>query len=87
MGVAFMLVLAYEGIEKTEQVLESYSDLVAVGTVADVIPMAEANRALVSRGLREINRGQRLGLNAAIANLPEDTVVNAGMIGFSIARE
>lgn len=85
-GVAFMLVLAYEGIEKTEQVLESYSDLVAVGTVADVMPMAEANRALVSRGLREINRGQRLGLNALVReSLPEDTVVNAGMIGFSIA--
>jgi len=85
-GVAFMLVLAYEGVENIEQILTDYSDLVAVGTVADVMPMVGANRALVSRGLQEINRGRRLGLNTLVReSVPEDAKVNAGMIGFSIA--
>lgn len=85
-GVALMLVLAYEGMDNIEQVLTEYSDLVAVGTVADVMPMVGANRALVSRGIEEINRGRRVGLKALVhESVPEDAKVNAAMIGFSIA--
>ncbi|MGN6816515.1 MAG: single-stranded-DNA-specific exonuclease RecJ, partial [Solirubrobacterales bacterium] len=42
-------------------------DLVALATVADVVPLVGENRSLVRRGLAEIRRGQRLGLRALMA--------------------
>ncbi|MBI2963598.1 MAG: single-stranded-DNA-specific exonuclease RecJ [Deltaproteobacteria bacterium] len=39
-------------------------DLVALGTVADLVPLLEENRVLVKHGLREIARGRRVGLRA-----------------------
>lgn len=41
-------------------------DLVALGTVADLAPLLEENRALVRRGLLKINEGQRPGLLSLI---------------------
>ncbi|MEZ4768759.1 MAG: single-stranded-DNA-specific exonuclease RecJ [Caldilineales bacterium] len=41
-------------------------DLVALGTVADLAPLLDENRALVQRGLERINRPQRPGLQALI---------------------
>lgn len=41
-------------------------DLVALGTVADLAPLLEENRALVRRGLVKINEGQRPGLLSLI---------------------
>lgn len=41
-------------------------DLVALGTVADLAPLLEENRALVRRGLVKINEGQRPGLRSLI---------------------
>lgn len=42
-------------------------DLVALATVADVVPLVGENRALVKKGLAEIRRGQRAGLRALMA--------------------
>jgi single-stranded-DNA-specific exonuclease len=39
-------------------------DLVALGTVADLAPLLEENRTLVQRGLAQLNRTQRAGLQA-----------------------
>jgi single-stranded-DNA-specific exonuclease len=41
---------------------EDLLDLVALGTVADLAPLIEENRALVRRGLQRLNEGQRPGL-------------------------
>ena len=41
-------------------------DLVALGTVADLAPLIEENRALVKRGLAKVNEGQRPGLLSLI---------------------
>jgi len=40
-----------------EPVMAQFLDLVAVGTVADVVPLAHANRVLVEQGLRRIRQG------------------------------
>jgi len=61
-GVAFKLVCAMEGDE--EWALERYADLVALGTLADVMPLTGENRRLVTEGLKMINRGGRKGLTA-----------------------
>jgi single-stranded-DNA-specific exonuclease len=42
--------------------LKSKLDLVALGTVADIVPLVEENRVLVQRGAIEIGRTSRVGL-------------------------
>ncbi len=61
-GVAFKLVCAMEG--DADAPLEKYADLVAVGTLADVMPLTGENRALVRAGLRLLGQGGRVGLRA-----------------------
>ena len=56
-GVAFKLVCALEGDEETA--LDRYADLVAIGTLADVMTLTGENRVLVREGLRRLNRGRR----------------------------
>jgi single-stranded-DNA-specific exonuclease len=47
--------------------LDSLVDLVAIGTVADLMPLnREENRALVRRGLEALNRSQRPGIRALL---------------------
>jgi single-stranded-DNA-specific exonuclease len=46
--------------------LRRYLDLVALGTVADLVPLREENRVLVKHGLREIARSRRVGLRALL---------------------
>ncbi|MGI6169167.1 MAG: single-stranded-DNA-specific exonuclease RecJ, partial [Christensenellales bacterium] len=57
-GVAAKLVQALLGLEG----LEDYFDLVALGTVADVVPLTGENRAFVRLGLEKMNRAPRLAL-------------------------
>ncbi len=65
-GVAFKLVCALEGDD--EWALREYADLVAIGTLADIMPLSGENRTLVREGLRRINEGTRPGL-AALAEV------------------
>ena len=61
-GVAFKLVCAIYG--DTEDMLYQFSDLVAIGTIADIVPLVSENRGLVKAGLRMINEGSRMGIEA-----------------------
>ncbi len=45
---------------------EELLDLVALGTVADIVPLISENRALVTRGLERLNQPQRAGLQALL---------------------
>lgn len=45
---------------------EDLLDLVALGTVADIVPLTGENRALVRRGLERINQASRPGLRAMV---------------------
>lgn len=66
-GVAFKLLQAlFQGIGKEKQ-LDELSDLVALGTVADIAPLVGENRYLVKKGLRLINAAPRLGIREVIA--------------------
>jgi single-stranded-DNA-specific exonuclease len=44
--------------------LRSYLDLVALGTISDMVPMLHENRILVRHGLAQLNRRERKGLQA-----------------------
>ncbi len=66
-GVAFKLLQAlFQSIGKEEQ-LDELLDLVAVGTVADMMPLLGENRYLVKRGLELINTSPRLGVKEVLA--------------------
>ncbi|MEI2692089.1 MAG: single-stranded-DNA-specific exonuclease RecJ [Anaerolineae bacterium] len=60
-------------------------DLVALGTVADLAPLLEENRTLVQRGLAQLNRTQRPGLQAmmGVAGVAPGKVT-ATSIGFAL---
>jgi single-stranded-DNA-specific exonuclease len=64
---------------------ESLLDLVALGTVADLAPLLGENRALVRRGLAQLNQPSRPGVEAlmADANLRRGEV-DATAIGFRL---
>lgn len=83
-GVAFKLAAALCGSQ--EEVLESYADMVCLGTVADVMPLQGENRVFVSRGLQSLRNTHRPGIAALMKEsgcAPEN--VSASSIGFMLA--
>lgn len=108
-GVVFKFVCGYEiarcpsltPAEAMHNICEEYIDLVAVGTVADVMPLVDENRVIVKLGLALIDGGARVGLAALIeaannssATRPATGVaekntkkrkINSGYISFSLA--
>ncbi|MEG1179918.1 MAG: single-stranded-DNA-specific exonuclease RecJ [Oscillospiraceae bacterium] len=84
-GVAYMLVSAIEG-ENPSTLLPHFADLVAIGTIADVVPLKGENRKLVKKGLRLINQRERLGIEAIapLLGLGEKPISSAN-ISFGIA--
>ena len=83
-GVAFKLLCALEG--DSESVLRRYADLVAIGTVADVMPLTGENRYIVRRGLEKFETDPRPGLRALVEQSRlGDRKLTAGSIGYSIS--
>ena len=92
-GVAFNFCLGLrkqlreEGFfgQRTEPNLRSLLDLVALATVADVVPLTGANRILVKHGLDELSRAARPGIRALkeVAGVPAGPVT-AGQVGFRL---
>ena len=83
-GVAFKLAAALLGDQ--EAVLEDYTDMVCLGTVADVMPLQGENRVFVSRGLISLAHTKRPGLAALMAECGCDPeTVGATSIGFMLA--
>ena len=83
-GVAFKLAAALCGSQ--EDVLTAYSDMVCLGTVADVMPLQGENRVFVSRGLDALRHTNRPGIAALMreSGCAPDTV-NSSSIGFILA--
>ena len=83
-GVAFKLACACEG--DTEVILSRYADLVAIGTIADVMPLTDENRYLVRRGIEMLKANPRPGLEAMLRESGIDAAsISASSIGFSVA--
>ncbi len=76
----------FESNHLAEPNMAQFLDLVALGTVADVVPLDHNNRVLVQQGLQRIRVGQcRVGIIALleIANRPLERLV-AGDLGFAV---
>ena len=87
-GVAYKLLMAIYnklGIDSAENKLK-YMDLVAVGTIADIVPLTSENRIFASIGLQHLIEKKNLGLNALvqISGLNQKTL-NTSDIVFGIA--
>jgi single-stranded-DNA-specific exonuclease len=80
-GVAFKVVTALLG-ELPMELL----DLVAIGTIADLVSLTDENRILVQMGLQMIQTGDRIGLEVLIreAGLTKETITEES-IGFALA--
>lgn len=62
-GVAFKLVCALEGdVSSLDDLLEEYSDLVAIGTASDIVPLIDENRFLVRCGMQKLQTDLRPGI-------------------------
>ena len=106
-GVVFKVICACEAERKQlsyhealDTVADQYIDLVAIGTIADVMPLCDENRFIVSRGLSILEHTDRPGLAAlldaisgngnirpASGTAPQKPrrKVNAGLVGYGIA--
>ncbi len=93
-GVAFFLLICLrtrlreKGFwqKRPEPNLKNYCDLVALGTVADMVPLVEENRILCKTGLKLIQAGHRPGLAAlSEASAIHSDVLDADDIAFRLA--
>lgn len=77
-GVAWILAKVLTNLAPNPQFkTQNYLDLVAIATIADLLPLKGYNRSLVKLGLSELNKTERLGLLA----LAEDAGLPMGKIG------
>ncbi|MBO4321744.1 MAG: single-stranded-DNA-specific exonuclease RecJ [Clostridia bacterium] len=97
-GVAYKLVAAMETERASargadpeaaaEAVLGEYCDLIAIGTVADVMPIVDENRMITHRGIEKLRNDRRRGISALIeasqrgGNARE---ITASFISFTLA--
>ncbi|MGL5124899.1 MAG: single-stranded-DNA-specific exonuclease RecJ [Fusobacteriaceae bacterium] len=88
-GTAFNLILAiYDFLNKKAEAFK-YLDLVAIGTVADIVKLTEDNRIFVKHGLEILKHSSSKGLTALLKVLffenYEEKIYNPYDIGFIIA--
>ena len=106
-GVVFKVICACEAVrnclscmDALAAVADDYIDLVAIGTIADVMPLSDENRLIVSRGMQILEHTDRPGLAALLDAISGNGVVrpaagsvppkahrkvNAGLVGYGIA--
>lgn len=97
-GVAFKLITAIEALSKGEEapsvgtvreIYDRYADLAAIGTIADVMPVIDENRAIIVRGLAKIKKSPRPGIRALGERISSDknalSEVTASTVSFFIA--
>ena len=100
-GVVFKLLCAFEathnGISEAQavrRICQNYADLVAIGTIADVMPIKDENRLIVAYGLHKMESFDRLGLSAlceAVSRKPDGSrasrapKMTSGFVGYTLA--
>ncbi len=83
-AVAFKLVAALEGGDY-EGAFEQYAELLALATIADVVPLVGENRTLVRLGLLRMRETDNLGLHALIeASLSPQAKLDSVSVAYSL---
>jgi single-stranded-DNA-specific exonuclease len=82
-GVVYKLGQALFGVDS--DIPKRHLDLVAMATIADVVPLLDENRTLAVAGLRALARTQKPGLQALMRAAGVDpAAVDAGAVGFRL---
>ncbi len=101
-GVVFKLLCALEKThsycsltDATRKIAYEYSDLTAIGTIADVMPVVDENRIITSLGLHRVENTSRVGLNALVQycrsgegkaqKISKSKKISSGFVGFTLA--
>jgi single-stranded-DNA-specific exonuclease len=84
-GLAYKVVRAYEDTYGGGTDPESFLDLVALATVADVVPLHDENRLFVREGLALIGRGARCGVRALKQVAGVTGTCTTGAVAFRLA--
>ena len=94
-GLAFYLAIAIRSHlreggffeSRGEPDLKDYLDLVALGTVADIVPLIEENRILVKSGLKMLIDSRRSGIQALskLCGIKKDQIMTTDDIAFRLA--
>jgi len=87
-GVAFLLMAAVNRLLPGQPVdMRRYLDLVALGTIADVVRLTGQNRILVKNGLLMVGEGSRPGIAALkeASGYAPKAHLGAGQVGFGLA--
>ncbi len=83
-GVALKLIAAMNGGDMGFA-MEGYSDLAAIATIADVVPLTGENREIVKYGLHYLENTENLGLKALIEKASLKTPFTSTSVAFGIA--
>ncbi|MDR2628862.1 MAG: single-stranded-DNA-specific exonuclease RecJ [Puniceicoccales bacterium] len=93
-GLVFQFVHAFlkhrrgQGDERAFAIrLKSYFDIVALGTIADMMPVLHENRIIVKYGLQSFANKRRPGLDAlcTVANIPYGQAITQADVSFKLA--
>ena len=82
-GVVFKLLCALTG--STDKVLDLYGDLVAIGTIADIMPLINENRAIVVVGIKKIKEHISVGLKALLTASGNEKEISSSVIAYTIS--
>ncbi|HET7571412.1 MAG TPA: single-stranded-DNA-specific exonuclease RecJ, partial [Gaiellaceae bacterium] len=83
-GVVHKLGQALFGVDA--EIVRRHLDLVALATIADVVPLLDENRFFASAGLRALARTRKPGLRALMRSAHVDpAAVDSGSVGFRLA--
>jgi single-stranded-DNA-specific exonuclease len=85
-GVAYKLLTGlWQAAGRPREELNPHLDLVALGTVADMVPLRDENRALVRAGLEVLGRSRKAGIRALARGADVDGPVTAEAVAYRLA--
>lgn len=84
-GVVFKLIQALDKDNSPESLMDEYADLMCLGTVADISPLIDENRVIVTEGLKRFKTTKNIGLKALIDVSTNGKAITTSTIGYTIA--
>ncbi len=84
-GVVFKLIQALDEKKSLPDLMDKYADFLCLGTVADISPLIDENRVIVSEGLKRFKDTKNIGLKALIDVSTGGKAITTSTIGYTIA--
>lgn len=84
-GVVFKLIQALDEQKSLPALMDKYADLLCLGTVADISPLVNENRVIVTEGLKRFKNTKNVGLKALIDVSTNGKAITTSTIGYTIA--